>query len=248
MAKNKSKTKKTDDEIIDQDEVIFEEEEVSEESGSSSQGGSFLQKYQNYLIGGGVVVVGVILFFVLQNRNNASADLEAQGEMINATVFYEQDSFAKAIAGDGQVIGFETIVDDYSGTPSGNLMNYYIGTAYLGMGNLDQAITYLEEYSVGDDMVSAAALAALASAYEQQNEFAEAAKKYEAASQTPEENQFSTPYYLMHAARNHESAGDNEAALAIYKRIRTDFPQAQQNLDGSIEKYIARLSPEDIDG
>lgn len=249
MAKNKTNTKKTDDEIIDQDEVIYEEEEGSAGGSSSPAGGSFLKKNQNLLIGGGVVLLGVILFFVMQNRNNASASIEAQAEMINPTIFYEQDSFRLAIAGDGQQFqGFEGLADDYSGTTAGNLMKYYVGTSYLRMGNFDLAIEYLEGYKTDEDMLSSAALAALASAYEQQNEFEKAAGLFEEASTTPEENDFSTPYYLMQAARNYESAGDKEAALALYKRVRKDYPLTPQGQDGSIEKYIARLSPEDIDG
>ncbi|MEM6272619.1 MAG: tetratricopeptide repeat protein [Bacteroidota bacterium] len=248
MAKNKSKTKKQDDELIEQDEVIFEEEEVTEEGGSSGSQESFIQKYQNYLIGGGVALAGIILFFVLQGRGGEEANVEAQSEMLNAIIYYEQDSFARSISGDAQVAGLEGLVDNYSSTPSGNLMNYYLGTAYLRIGNVDQAIVYLDEFRKNDNMISAAALAALGSAYEQQNEFAKAAEFYTQASATPEENQFTTPYYLMHAARNHESAGDNGSALEIYTRIRNEFPQAQQNRDGSINKYIARLSPSDIDG
>lgn len=96
-------------------------------------------------------------------------------------------------------------------------------------------------------MISAAAYAALGFAYEQQNSFAEAAGQYELASRTPAENDFSTPFYLMHAARNHESAGDAEAALNIYKRIKNEFPLSDQAKDGSIDKYIAKLSTEDAD-
>jgi tetratricopeptide (TPR) repeat protein len=248
MAKNKKNTKKSDDEIIDQDEVIYEEEEGSSGK-SSSSGESFLKKNQTLLIGGGVVIMAVVLFFVMQNRNSASASLEAQAEMISPTMFYEQDSFRLAIAGDGQQFsGFEGLADDYSGTSAGNLMKYYVGTAYLRMNNFDMAIEYLEGYDQGDDMLSAAALAALASAYEQQNEFDKAAEKFEEASSTPEENDFSTPYYLMQAARNYESAGKKDAALALYKRVRKDYPLSPQGQDGSIEKYIARLSPDDIDG
>lgn len=249
MAKNKTNTKKSDDELIDQDEVIYEEEEGSAGGSSSSSGESFLKKNQTLLIGGGVVLMAVILFFVMQNRNRASASEEAQTEMINPTIFYEQDSFRLAIAGDGQQFqGFEGLADDYSGTTSGNLMKYYVGTSYLRMGDLPTAIEFLEGYDLDDDMLSSAVLAALASAHEQQNEFDKAADLFEEASTTPEENDFSTPYYLMQAARNYESAGDKEAALALYKRVRNDYPLSPQGQDGSIEKYIARLSPEDIDG
>jgi tetratricopeptide (TPR) repeat protein len=250
MAKNKAKTKKTDDEYIDQDEVIYEEEVGSKEGHPRGEHKvSFLKKNQNVLIGGGVAILAVIMFFVIQNRNRDSSNLEAQTEMINPTLYYEQDSFRLALVGDGQQFqGFEALEGDYSGTTAGNLMKYYIGTAYLKMGQIDPAIEYLEGYKKHSDVLSAAALGALGSAYEQKNIFDKAAESFEEASSTPEENDFSTPYYLMQAARNYESAGDKEAALEIYKRIRKDYPLSQQAAEGNIDKYIARLSPDDIDG
>ncbi|HHG83568.1 MAG TPA: tetratricopeptide repeat protein, partial [Bacteroidetes bacterium] len=217
-----------------------------EEAAESGQ--SFLEKNKTLLIGGGVVVLAIILFFVIQSRGADTENLEAQVDMINPTIYYEQDSFDLSINGNGQFVGFNSLSDDYSGTKSGNLMKYYVGTAYLKIGNYDQAILYLEEFNKGDNMVSAASLAALAAAHEQKSDFSRAGELYEDAARTPEENDFTTPYYLMHAGRNYESAGENDKALALYEKIRNQYPLSEQAADGSIDKYIAKLSPEDIDG
>ena len=135
------------------------------------------------------------------------------------------------------------ITDDYSGTDAANLAKYYIGTAKLKLGQIDEGIAYLEEFDMGYNMVSASAHAALGYAYEQQAAFAQAAEHYQKAATTPMENDFTTPLYLLEAARNQESAGDAGTALETYKRVQNDFPNYEQVVNGNVEKFIAKLDP-----
>jgi tetratricopeptide (TPR) repeat protein len=156
---------------------------------------------------------------------------------------YERDSFQLAVAGGGNVVGLERIADEYGGSNAGQLAKFYAGTSYLHMKNLEKGLELLEDYKKGRTMVSAAAYAAIGYAHEQKGEFAEAASAYEEASSTPSENAFSTPFYLMQAARNHESAGNNDAALKHYRTIKKDYPASPEGQN--IDKYIAKLSAED---
>lgn len=247
MAKNKGKLKKKDEELIDQDEVIYEEEEI-QEGGKEADSRPFYEKYRNFILIGVVGIAAIVLFFVVRGNRRAEANVQAQVDMIMPSLYYEQDSMNLAINGDGQSPGFSMLEGDYDGTVSGNLIKYYLGTAYLKLGQIDQGISYLEDFDKDDNMVAAAAYAALGYAYEQQQNFASAAENYESASRTPEENDFTTPFYLMHAARNHESAGNIEAAVAAYKKIRDQYPTSEPMVNGDVEKYIAKLSPADMNG
>lgn len=249
MARNKGRSRVQDDEVIDQDEVIYEEEKVAEGDGSSAATPpkSFQEKYRNLLLVGGVAIVAIVGYFIYNWSQRDKVNKEALESMIMPVLYYEQDSMNKAINGDGQSTTLSEIVDGYGGSAAGNLARYYMGTAYLKLGNLDEGIESLEEYKKGRSMVSAAAYGSLGYAYEQKGEFEEAAKNYREAARTPKENMYSTPFYLMHAARNLESANQNEEALELYKEIKEKFPLSDQARDGSVDKYIAKLSPEDFE-
>lgn len=249
MARNKGRSKMQDDEVIDQDEVIYEEEKSAKGGSSTSEAGpkSFMEKYRNLVMIGGVAIVAVVGYFIYNWSQRDKVEQEAQANMIMSVVYYEQDSMNKAINGDGQSSSLLDIVEEYGSTDAGNLARYYLGTAYLKNNNLDEGIATLEEYKKGRSMISAAAYGALGYAYEQKGEFEEAAKNYQEASRTPKENMYSTPFYLMHAGRNFEAANKPEEALAVYKTIKEKFPLSDQAKDGSADKYIAKLSPEDFE-
>lgn len=239
MAKNKASKKEAD---IDKDEVTYEEEVGGkEEKGASGEGGSFFDQYKNYIYIGGAAIIAIIAYLYFQNNGKSETEMEALGEMAMAEVYFQQDSIQKSIVGDAQFMGFEMVEQDYAGTDAANLANYYIGTGKLKLGQIDEGIGYLEDFEKGDNMISAAAYAALGYAYEQKLAFGEAAEYYEKASKTPEENAVSTPFYLMDAARNYESADNVARALEIYKRIKKDYPQSEQVTQGNVDKYIAKL-------
>jgi tetratricopeptide (TPR) repeat protein len=250
MARNKGRSKMQDDEVIDQDEVIYEEEKAEKGSTPADTAPkSFTEKYRNLLLIGGAVVLAVVAYFAYNWSQRGKQNEEALAQMVMPVMYYEQgdSNLLKAINGDGQNPSLVDIVEDYGNTDAGNLARYYLGTAYLGMNNLEDGIATLEEYKKGNSMVSAAAYGALGYAYEQKGEFEEAAKNYEEAARTPKENMYSTPFYLMHAARNLESANKTEEALGLYKKIKEKYPLSDQARDGSVDKYIAKLSPEDFE-
>jgi predicted negative regulator of RcsB-dependent stress response len=247
MAKSKGRSKVQDDEVIDQDEVNYEEETNSKTEASSGAPKSFMEKYRNFLLIGGVAVVAIGGYFAYQWSQKDKLEQEAQAAMITSLVYYEQDSAMKAINGDGQNPGLIEVVDEYGSTNAGNLARYFLGTAYLKVNNLEEGIATLEDYKKGSSMVSTASYGALGYAYEQKGEFEEAAKQYLEAAHNPEDNMYSTPLYLMHAARNLESANKPEEALKLYQEVKEKYPTSDQARNGSADRAIAKLSPEDFE-
>ena len=59
-----------------------------------------------------------------------------------------------ALYGDGNNFGFLYIIDEYSGTPSANLANYYAGIAFLNLSEYDNAIKHLKSFSSNDVIIS----------------------------------------------------------------------------------------------
>lgn len=186
-----------------------------------------------------VVVIGGIYFW---NWNKSRKQEEALNTIFRSQWYMEQDSLNKALNGDGEYPGFIEIADEYSGTPTGDLAGYYVGIIYLKQGQTEAGLEQLKSFPIGKNAISMSCLAAMGYAYEELKDFEEAAHTYERAAYTPGDNTFTTPYFLMQAARNLESAGKPEEALKMYQDIRRKYPLSEEGR--SAEKYIARLGGE----
>lgn len=232
---------------LDLEEEIIEEEPVSIDipSFAPEGGGSkvldFWEK-NKVILGGGLaaIMLGVGGYFFYQSTQE-DAQKEADEQMIHAFRWYEQDSLDKAIKGTSQHYGLEKIANEYSGTKAGNVGKYMLGTAYLAKGKVDNGVQYLEDYSKDKDMVSATACAALAYGYEEKKDFAAAAEQYLKAAETVK-NVYTSPDFILQAARCYETAKNNEKALALYKDLAKNYPNSDAGRKA--DKYIAKLSTE----
>ncbi|MBK8805948.1 MAG: hypothetical protein IPO21_04555 [Bacteroidales bacterium] len=79
-----------------------------------------------------MVITAVLVFIIggywaFKSFYIAPKEIEAQKEMYIAQYYFEKDSFALALNGDGQYLGFSEIAADYGLTKSGNLSSYYAG-------------------------------------------------------------------------------------------------------------------------
>ena len=188
-------------------------------------------------IGGIIAVVVIALLlnqYYIQPKNAEAADNIAGAEQLFLAGNYEQ-----ALHGDGVSAGFIQIVEQYGSTPSGNLARLYAGLCYAHTEKYEDAVKYLEDYDVCDDMmVSNAALAALGNCYAQlgQNEKA-AATLLKAAKRA--DNSTLSPLFYLQAGQIYESLGDKSNAMDCYETIKNDYPQSLQRQD--IDKYIERL-------
>ncbi len=183
------------------------------------------------------VVLVVVGIFSYQKYYRAPLELDAQAEMFHAQRYFEIDSFNLAINGDGNYDGFLDIIDNYGSTNAGNLSNYYTGVSYLHLGEYQNAIDYLENFSSSDFILSTLAKAAIGDAYMELGNNEKAAANYMAAS-TSNTNNFTTPIYLQKAGIAYEMTGNYKDALATYEMIEKDFAKSSEARD--IEKYITR--------
>lgn len=199
--------------------------------------GSWLQNNMKpllYVVGG---IIAIVCAVVGYKAWQASQNDEAQREMFGAMYYFEADSLNKALKGDGQAPGFEAISEDYAGTASGQLANFYKGAIYLKQGKFDQAIEALEGFSADDILVQARAYSLLGDAYSEKNDYENAAANYlKAANHRP--NKFFTPGYLMKLAVVQESQKDFKGAVATYDRIIKEYFESSEASDA--RKFKAR--------
>jgi len=219
-----------------------EEQNISEESNENvlSKTEEFIDKHKkkiSYVVGG--IVLLVVLFIWYKNSYIKSQEEQAHQEMFMAETYFAKDSFKLALNGDGQYPGFLSIIDEYGSTNAGNLANYYAGICYLRLGQFEEAIKYLDEYSPRNDVfLYATKNGSIGDAYMELGKIDDAIKYYKKAAYD-KPNQFTSPFYLMKLGFAYEQLGELEKALEVYEYI--DKQYSKTNEGRKVEKYIARV-------
>ena len=219
------KNNKTEDQFQQVEEALTRTEQFIEDN----------QKLLIRIVGGVVLIIALFLgvkqFYLQPMQENAQAD------MYMAELYFQKDSFNLALNGDGQYYGFLDIIDDYSLSNAGNLANYYAGLSYLHLGEYENAIDYLKDFSSNDIILSSLALGCIGDAYMELGDLDDALNYYEDAADNSD-NELTHPMYLFKQAMIHEQNGDYEDALALYHLIKVDFKSSREA--NGIEKYISR--------
>lgn len=149
----------------------------------------------------------------------------------------EIDSFDLALNGNEQHSGFLRVKKKFSGTPTANLCDYYIGVCYLQKGDFDNAIKYLEDFNGKGTTLSTVAAGALGDAYMEKGNIEKGIAQYKEASQ--KDNEAITPVYLYRLAIAYESNQELDKAATAYKRIRDEYGTSQVAQD--IDRHLARV-------
>jgi len=190
------------------------------------------------LIYGIIIAVLVVGFGVLAYNQWVlkPKQAEAMEQMFPAESAFAAGEYELALNGDGNVLGFKDILDQY-GTKGGKAVNFYAGICELQLGNFQEAINYLKKYKGKDHILSARALACLGDAYTGLEDYNTAVSYFEKAADLSDD-MFSAAY-LLKAGVAYEELGNNDKALACYKRIKDNWPQSVEGYD--IDKYISRI-------
>ncbi|MCA0236009.1 MAG: tetratricopeptide repeat protein [Bacteroidetes bacterium] len=201
----------------------------------------FWEKYQKQLLYAlGAVVVLIAGWWLYKTLIVAPKQQEAVASMWQAQNMFERDSFRLALDGPGGGFdGFVALADKYSGTPAGNLANYYAGVSYLHLGEFDNAIQYLEKYDAEGELLPAMKYGALGDAYSEKKDFSKALDLYKKATDATD-NELLSSVYLKRLGLLYQHEGNKEEAVKVFERLRRDYPNQQSQDWREIEKYIYR--------
>ena len=180
-----------------------------------------------------VVAAGIFCWYKFAYQ---PAQAEAQGQMALAEENFRAGDFELALNGDGNVLGFAQIIDEY-GAKAGNAVYFYAGVCELQLGNWDLAIDYLKSYKGKDAILKARATACIGDAYVGLEDYKKALGYFEEAANTVD-NMFAAGY-LLKAGAVAEKLGQNDKALSFYETIKDKYPQSMEAYD--IDKYIGRI-------
>lgn len=178
-------------------------------------------------------------YLVYQNYVVSPKQQKANDAMWKAEDYYRMDSARLALNGDGVNQGFLKIITRFDGTKAANLAKFYAGSCYLKLGDFNNAIKYLKDFSTDDKMVEVRATGLLGDAYAETGKKSDAATLYKKAGTLYEEDNFNSPEYLFRAGLLYQEMGKNKEAIEMFRIIKQKYLASQQGRE--IDKYLARL-------
>ncbi len=186
----------------------------------------------------GAVLFAIVGYYAYKNLVLAPKMETASFALATAQSQFEKDSFQLALVNPGGGDeGFLDIIDNYGGTPAANTANYYAGICYLNIGKYDAALAHLNDFSTDDAELSVMKLGLIGDCYSEKNELDKALSQYRKAADAGTNEELAS-YYLLKVGMLNEKLEKNAEALAAYKEIKREYPNASFAAD--IQKYITR--------
>src|SRR6186713_1329518 len=99
--------------------------------------------------GYGLLVLILLIggYFGYKNLVSEPNEKKAVEAMFRAEEYYRMDSAKLALNGDNVNPGFLKIISKYGSTKSGKLATFYAGSCYLKLGDYNNAVKNLKEFS-----------------------------------------------------------------------------------------------------
>jgi TolA-binding protein len=200
----------------------------------------FWSKYSKPVM---IALTAVILlvggYLAYNNFVKGPEEVKANDAIWKAQDYYKIDSFQLALNGDASTPGFLKVISRYSGTKAANLAKFYAGSSYLQLGDFNNAVKFLKDFSTDSKEVQLRATGLLGDAYAELGKKEEAITQYKKAGTMIENDDFNSPEYLFRAGYLSETMNKTSDAIGYYKQIKEKYPNSQRAYD--IDKYLARL-------
>jgi tetratricopeptide (TPR) repeat protein len=183
-----------------------------------------------------ILVMAGVWYYVREYK--PAVEVDANNSFFMAERYYQMDSFNYALNGDGINPGMLDIADEFGSTKVGDLALYYAGRIYLNQGKYNEAIDYLSDASLSDEIMNAQVITLIGDCYSELGDFSKAGDKYMKAANA-RDNELTTPYALKKAGEAYEEAGEFSDALTALNKLKDDFPTARESQ--SVDARIARV-------
>lgn len=243
--KRGNKGKKSDQATITDQSTTAEVFKTLDETASKSE--QWVEKNQRPIFIGLIAITVVILGFLAYNKYILEPkEMEAADELAFPKKYFEQaqnttiavDSlYNLSLNGADGKYGLIDIADQYSNTKAGNLAKYMSGIAYLKIGDYENAIQYLSDFTSDDEMLGALALGNIGDAFSEINQPDDALKYYMDAANF-KDNNFTTPLYLFKAGNVAMELNEYDKAESSFTKIKNEYAKSEEAKNINI--YIQR--------
>ncbi|MCQ2215751.1 MAG: tetratricopeptide repeat protein [Bacteroidales bacterium] len=198
----------------------------------------FIEKNQNtILITAAVILLLIAGVWAYNSLYREPLKKEAQASIFNAQYYFEADSFALALNGDGVNDGFLQVIDNYGSTPAGKLAKYYAGICYLNLGQFSEAKDMLNSFSSDDEALNTMAKGLIGDAESELGNAEAAISAYKKAANA--DNEIASPIFLKKLGDAYRAAGNKAEAKAAYQQIKDKY--SRSNVARDVEKLIATV-------
>ena len=209
-------------------------ESINEALTSSEQ---FIEKNQNVImIGLGVIVLVVLAIFAVHNFHSKPKSERAQAAIFKGERYFENQQDSLALFGDGNAyIGFEEIMNQFSGTKTANLARAYAGISYSRLGDNEKALNYLQKFKGDDKLVTPAITGAIGDVYMNLDQSDKAASQFLKAAKAADDNMLS-PIYYKKAGLAYLHAKNFDKAIETFEMIKKTYLNSPEGQEA--DKYI----------
>jgi len=219
-------------------------EKTSEERVVDSAQRFWSKNSKSILAGLLIVVVAVGGYLAYKSFVVAPEETKAADAIWKAESNFRTDSFRLALNGNGIDQGFLKVISKYGSTKNGNRAKFYAGACYLQLGDFNNAIKYLKDFSADEPAAEMRANGLLGDAYSELGKKEEAITYYKKAGAVYPDDDVNSSEYLFRAALLLADQGKNADAIAILQDIKKRYPgraipAAQGGLD--VDKYLGKL-------
>ena len=176
------------------------------------------ENWQYFAIGLVVLILAIaaVVFYIdMQSKQ----EIEASTLYSQGVTEFRQQSYQNAL------LTLQLVLDQHDGTEPAQQATFLLGDVNLRTKNYPEAIRYFEMYIKkysNDKLKVAASHAGIATAYENQGQFQQAADEFVKASSVNEDGPLVGDYYYS-AMRNFLEIGDESSAKIQYDKIMEKF-------------------------
>lgn len=193
---------------------------------------SFYLQNKNLIIWAGVGVILLIALAFGYYYYSQQQETRAQQLMGMAETYYLNGNYEMALMGSEEefTVGFEQIINNYSGTDAANLARYYAAVSEYKLGNTEQALNYINSYDYPDGIMGVTPLSFRGLLLTELGNHEEAAQTYVEAAEL-DMNESTTPYNYLEAANAFSDAGNTEQAENYAQKVVDEYPNSAQVAD-----------------
>ncbi|MBC7946371.1 MAG: tetratricopeptide repeat protein [Chitinophagaceae bacterium] len=187
-----------------------------------------------------VVVLAVAGYFIYTNYIQKPKEQASVDAIYKAEEYWRMDSFALALKGDGQHLGFLKVIDKYGGTDVGNLAQFYAGASYLKLDDNANAIKYLKKFKTDSKPMLTRKYKLLGDASADLGKNEDAVDYYKKAAGAFEKDKDASAEALFLAAYLTDKVlKQKDNAIKLYKELKEKYPSTKEG--GQVDNYLAQL-------
>lgn len=198
----------------------------------------FYNKYKKCIWGGiiAIIVIGLIVLGYSKFIYGPAAK-EAQAAAFPAELSLQAGEFQLALEGDGNVLGFAYICDQY-GAKAGKSVYLSAAVCAAQLGRYEEALSYAKKYNGKEEILAARALALQGDCYVALDNLEKGVEFYEKAA-AKADNIFAAGY-LVKAGEVYIELGQKEKALKCFETVKDKYQFSIEAYD--IDKWISKVS------